>query len=223
MLRYLLVDLVTGRVLTEVAPANPALTSWTRGTVTPGRMTLTVSLVGLTPARVARVDEASTPRRTCVYVIRGDGPGRQVAWSGIVWGRKRSSGSATMTLDCAELISYFDHIYITDDLVFPQIDQAAIARTLVGYAQRKAGGNIGVIAADPGYASGVLRDRVYEGTAGKTIRAALEELAGVIGGPESRIEVVATAGGFVRRMLVGTPTLGRPISLTKYVIDEDEA
>ncbi|MEV3856071.1 hypothetical protein AB0J38_17320 [Streptomyces sp. NPDC050095] len=170
------------------------------------------------PDRVmaARVRQAVKPGRTALWVERGGA----LWWGGIVWTltpQTDERGFVSADLQAATFDSYLDHRIIYDTQTATDLDQLAIARGLVDYAQTQKGGDLG-IRPDETQTSGVRRDRSVPGDESTTVRDALDELAKLDGGFEWRIQVSRSADGErVKSLQLGHPVIrtgDRPVMLT---------
>jgi hypothetical protein len=161
--------------------------------------------------------------KTSVFVNRGD----VLMFGGAIWGRRYQASQRMLQIDCGDTLSYLDaHVHVTSDLVYKQVDQLAIARSLIQYANSKQGANIA-----PTYigdvTSGVLRDRTYLGADKAPVGQRLRELSAVEGGFDFRMESYwdgGLVGGRARRAVrFGYPSLGRtyPASQLVFEIDAD--
>jgi hypothetical protein len=156
-------------------------------------------------------------------VNRGD----VLMFGGALWGRRYQASQRMCQLDFGDTLSYLDaHVHVTSDLTYRQVDQLAIARSLVQYANSKQGAALG-----PTYlgdtTSGVLRDRTYLGADRAPVGQRLRELSAVEGGFDFRFENYwdgGLVGGAARRAVrFGFPSLGRayPASQLVFEIDSD--
>lgn len=197
--RYLFCDLRTNAVLAELPLSDVQFDLKLNGA---GSLRAKLSI---TDRAVTRLDPlgSTQPGRTAVYVDR-DGV---LLWGGVLWTRSYSSDGSALELGANEFLSYFERRLITSDAVFDQVDQLAIARSLIGTAQAVAGGDIGV-ALRPG-TSGVLRDRTYYGSELKSVGEALSQLASVSGGFDYAIDVAYVAGTPTRTLALGYPRRGQ--------------
>jgi len=158
--------------------------------------------------------------RTSILVNRGD----SLMFGGTIWGRQYTASTRTMRLDVGDTQSYLDaHVLITSDLNYKQVDQLAIARSLVQYANAKTG-----VALNPTYTgttvSGVRRDRSYLGADGAPVGQRLKELSALEGGFDFRWVPYWDngVGSVVRRALqLGYPTLGRTYPTSQLVFEMD--
>lgn len=182
----------------------------------------------LTDRRVSSLPlaEALVPRRTKLYVRRGD----RIVWSGILWGLDQSEDGQKLSLKCATLESYYARALILSPLAYQHVDQLVIQRALLTYQSAKTGGDIGVIAADTGLTSGVFRDHVYDPLQPVTILQAWQDMADNEDGWEFTIQSVDTDTGVQDRLVQGYPSLSagagpvifeKPGNLYSYVLTED--
>ncbi|WP_324608859.1 hypothetical protein [Streptomyces sp. NRRL S-1813] len=178
------------------------------------------SLAGTIPipdrSMSARVQQAVRPGRTAVWVERG----RELWWGGIVWTltpQVDDHGFVTADLQAATWDSALDHRIIYDRQTATHLDQLAIARQLVEYAQMQPGGDLGILM-DPAQTSGVLRTRKVGGDEVPKVREALDDLAKVDNGFEWRIRVSRSeAGARTKSLQLGFPVIRtgqRPLMLT---------
>lgn len=139
------------------------------------------------------------PGRTAIHVER-DG---NLRWSGILWAAQASVEAGTLSVAGQGWWSYFRGadgqrgrlLRITK--TYTAVDQLAIARDLVNYAQAQAGGNLGIIVgAETG---GTLRDQTWYHYERKNIGTTIEQLAARQGGFDFAIETGYDAGGIIRK------------------------
>ncbi len=212
---YLLGDLATGAVTAEVELSSVRISKRLNGA---GTMTGTWNL-----SAAAASDNPSvltTPARTMGVAFRNGIP----IWGGILWARRWSSDSPNLDLGFSDWWSFLDHRYVLPALVpdgttsqisaltttFAQVEQNEIARQLVAQAQAHTGGNIGIVCDTVN--SGILRDRTYAGHELVDVATALEQLAGVIDGPDLMFDVspeLDVNGRVVKRLRIGDPKLGQ--------------
>ncbi len=175
-----------------------------------------------------RVMDTVLPGRTMLYLER-DGV---VAWGGILWTRNRhgsARGTYTCEIQAACVESYLrGHRLLLDDLSASGVDQLAIARQIVTYAQAASGGSIGIELGTE--VSGILRDRTYSHYDLPYLGGLLDQLGGVDGGFEWRVQVYADAGVRHKVLRLGYPklaigavpmTLDLPGVITAYAIPDD--
>ncbi|KIZ14509.1 hypothetical protein SNA_36190 [Streptomyces natalensis ATCC 27448] len=178
------------------------------------------SLAGTIPipdrSMSARVQQAIRPGRTAVWVERG----RELWWGGIVWTltpQVDDHGFVTADLQAATWDSALDHRIIYDRQTATNLDQLAIARQLVDYAQMQPAGDLGIVM-DSAQTSGVRRNRKVGGDEVPKVREALDDLAKVDNGFEWRIRVSRSeAGARIKELQLGFPVIRtgqRPLMLT---------
>ncbi|ANZ35526.1 hypothetical protein BBK82_04960 [Lentzea guizhouensis] len=216
--RYQIADLATNRILEDVRLTGVSFNKPLNGS---GRFDATWKL----GAKTRHLDayDLTMPTRRCIYAWRDDRP----MWGGIIWTRKYSSTSQTVTIGAGEWWSYFDHravlpllpaspgIFDLAGLAAPSyagIDQNQIARNLVALAQSHTGGDIGIRLDLDTTTSGQLRDRTYPPYKLSNAGEMLRNLTGVIGGQDMVFDVAASSTGAAapdRVLLQGTPWLGQ--------------
>lgn len=176
--RFTARDLRTGDRLGELPLADVTYGERLNGV---GDLTASVDLaarsrtgVRLSPSVLA----ATVPRRSVIWVQR-DG---RLMDGYIVWRRSTSNAGRTLRLQCGSLWSYFGCRILTVTKSYTAVDQLAIARDLIGWAQSRPGGDIGVVVGSE--TSGVARDRQPIGFSyeRKVIGTLVEQLADVQGG-----------------------------------------
>jgi hypothetical protein len=105
------------------------------------------------------------------------------AWSGIVWATEENSAGG-YTLATATPESFLDNVY-TRDLSFKQVEQTEILRSL---AQRAV--TNGLPLAFDLQPTGIKRDRTFNDDENTFVYEAMQELRGVINGPEWTIDTI---------------------------------
>ncbi|MEU5693870.1 hypothetical protein [Actinosynnema sp. NPDC020468] len=171
--RVLFQDVLTGYVHGELPVES---LNYTNTRNSPGSAALVVEV----EPTVSRVNAGSLVpgAATAVYVER-DG---RFVWSGLYWDAEVDYAAGTMTLQCEGWLSYYRLRHVHTTLQFTQVDQAAIARSLVQHAATYGpGSNLGMIRFGTEM-TGVLRDRTYQEYDHKSIGEAVEQLADVIDG-----------------------------------------
>jgi hypothetical protein len=146
-------------------------------------------------------------RPRALYVDR-DGV---LVWGGIIWRGSRTGNS--VEVQAMEMESYFARRVLTTPYKPEQVDQLAIARTLIATAQAALGGNIGVQVGNE--VCGVLRDDDWP--AFKNVHEALQEKANLVNGFDYLIDVRYEDGVPRKRLLLGYPRLGRSASMSELV------
>lgn len=104
--------------------------------------------------------------------------GHTVLWGGIIIKRERKLGAGGMTLTLSTIEHYLDSVYIRS-AKYKQLPQTKIAANLVDITE-----STGLHVVPDIGDSTILRDRTYDETQNKTILSAIQELSGVINGPE---------------------------------------
>lgn len=132
-----------------------------------------------TAAPVPGWDAATLAGRSMLVALN---EAQQPIWGGMVV-RRRDDGGPWVTCDLATLEAYLDRRFVADH-TWTEVDQATIAAGLVGDA---AADGIGFTIDAP--ATGVIRTRQYFANEDKTILSALQDLSGVINGPELTIDL----------------------------------
>lgn len=202
---YLTADMATGTILEEVPLGS---VKWSK--TLNGAGSCTGSFV-YTPRTAALLRPATTPALRALYVLRDN----QAVWGGVIWGRRVKHRERIVDLTCADFWSYYTRRFITTTQQFAQVDQNAIMRALVTYAE--SAGGIGMTYDTT--VSGILRDRTYYGFDFGNVAQRIEELAALIDGVDVRFDVTGTGAGVTRVMLTGSPFLGRSANGSGLVLD----
>lgn len=192
-------DLPLGQVVWAQALAGKALQSQLTARID---LAQTVDGVSLTPGMLA----ATRPARTVIWAYRDEALQDGV----IVWRRNRPMSARHVDLSCLGLLSYFSRRILTVTRSYTAVDQADIARDLIGWAQSQPGGDIGIVVpSSPD--TGVLRDRLPIGYSyeRRNIGTLVEQLASVIDGFEFSVDVTVTADEPVATFQVHYPQRGR--------------
>lgn len=210
--RFLGADLRTGAILGELPLSGVRYGRVLNGA---GRASGSMSLAHrtttgtrLSPAYLA----ATAPGRTGLWVER-DGV---LMWGGVIWARDYNDGR--LTIEAAELWSYFHRRRLGTTKTYSATDQLDIVRDLIDYAQSQPGGDIriDVVTTD----SGVVRDRTYYGYERQVIGTLVEQLAAVNDGFDFSIDVAWTPGGELGATLnFGYPQRGRRATVTGIVFE----
>lgn len=173
--RYLAYDLRTNQFRRELPLSN---VSYSEQLNSDGEFSASLDLATTTGtgASISRdLVDATIPRRTRLIIER-DG---QIVWSGIIWTRRRSNGSSGI-VDLAgfDLMSYFGRRRLTVTRSYAGVDQLAVARDLITWAESQPGGDILVQTGSE--TSGVLltRDPLAYGHEYRNIADLINELAG---------------------------------------------
>lgn len=205
-------DVATGRPLLDLPLSG---VKYSLSVNVAGPFSATMALEGT--ERPADLWDATLPGCSGLTIVR-DG---QPITGGIIWGQKPADdGYSSLSLDGEEWLSYLDHIYITDDLTYTQRDMAAVARSLVDYAQSKYMARIGLEFEDPTYTTGVLMDRTYLASEGATVLSRLLALTTLEHGLDLRTALAVSGSSVARRIKLGAPTLGRkyPDSGLEFIV-----
>lgn len=207
---YLFADVLTGTILAELPCKEVSFgkvlngAGYFRGTVP------------LSPEILPMEPRANTQGgKTAIYVDR-DGV---LVWGGILWtqGPYRSA-SRTFDVAAADFLSYFAKRYLAVDKVYANVDQVAIVKDLISYAQGLYGGNVGVSAV--GVNSGVLRSQTWSGYELTEIARAIEDLAGADGGFDFGFDVAYSSARVPTVTLtLSYPRRGRPADATGLLFE----
>lgn len=168
-------NVVTGQIieqLPEIVPSGSLSHLLSAYTSTAFRLPIPLGGQGAPPRNWEAATEAG---RTMVIAVVNDQP----VWAGLVLTRN-SGTAATDELGCVSLEGYLDRRYVGTHTWTEQDQTSVIATGLIGDANTTEG--IGFTVDAP--ASGVTRTRAYKDQDDKTVYAALQELSGVIAGPE---------------------------------------
>jgi hypothetical protein len=208
--RYLLADLLSNQILTELPLTS---VNFTQIINSAGTMTGTILLSGLPVA--ANVTNATIPAKSAIYIDR-DGV---IVWGGIIWARTYSSTSQHLQISAREFESYFERRRITTTAFYFSVDQLSIAQGLVSSAQAVPSGNIGVVVGSA--TSGYLTTKQYRSYEQKTVLSALQDLAraGTGGTTNAGFDFAIrcaydSAGSVVKTLALGAPRLGNVYSST---------
>lgn len=164
--------------------------------------------IPVTNSDIATQVKKIVPARTVVHVYRDTEIwGTYIIWTMNV--RSSSHGPVQVDIQGATLESWLDKRIIDADLVFDDVDQFDIARTLIDNAQTgwtpyEANANLGITYDTND--SGVLRDRSYFVTDAASVGQRLRELAAVDNGFEYMINTYddVEAGFRVREFILST-------------------
>jgi hypothetical protein len=215
---YQIADLRTGNILEDIKLTG---VSFNKPLNDSGRFDATWKL----GAKTRHLDpyDLTMPTRRCIYAYRDDRP----MWGGIIWTRKYSSTSQTISVGAGEFWSYFDHRKVLNVLApnpglftiagmaaaaWTGVDQNQIARNLVALAQSHTGGNIGIRTDLDTTSSSEPRDREYQPWKLTGVGDALRNLTGVIGGQDLVFDIAPSSTGAAapdRVLLQGDPWLGQ--------------
>ena len=152
------------------------------------------------------------PGATGVYVER-DG---QIMFGGILWAAQLDVAGSTLNITAEGFLSYFDRLYISDTLTYSAVDQGALVKSIIDYAQAKPGA--AALLTVPTPAVSRTRDRSYLAHDRKSVGEAISDLAAVVDG----FDYCVTHGwnvsddGIDSTFTIETNLLGR---LTEYVFE----
>lgn len=198
--RYIVADLQSGVIREEIPFAGVAYGV---------ELNLPGSFTGTLPLRHPKATRANLdPNRTALFVEREG----TIVWSGYITAIQRSDGSPSVQVSALGFGQYFNRrrIRVTKD--YRQVDQFAIARDLIAYAQGVSGGNIGITLGTE--TSGILRDRNYPAEERKIVGEALTQLADVRKGFDFAFESAWEGGDTpVKRLRLYHPWRGRATNL----------
>lgn len=147
---------------------------------------------------------------TMLYVLRDGVP----LWCGMATTRDVNPDTNTLSIGAEGVLAYYRRRPIIRNLYYSAVDQLAIARDLISYAEDEVGPGLGTVVGSE--TSGVTRDRSYIKTDFKAVGSALEDLAGVINGFDFRFSPVRTAGVLSPRLYLTYPNTGRT---TEHVLE----
>lgn len=203
--RYLFADLLTNDIIAELPLTGVAFTQQLNQA---GTLSGHILLGGLDTAAF-NVDNSTVPARNAIYVDRNG----TLVWGGIIWGREYDSESQTLSISAREFESYLERRRINSLLNFNNIDQLAIAQSLVTNMQSAPYGNIGIqIGIET---SGILLSRTYYQYELKTYYNALQDLSRAEDGFDFNIIVQYDGSNTPTKTLVlGYPRLGTVYSTT---------
>ena len=204
--RYLLTDLLTGDVLSDAVTLT--VSQYARRLCQPSDLSATLDLGSSAVRQLTDPIGSTEPRRTALHIIRNEVP----VWSGIIWTRHYRSAENNLDLTVSSWESYFARRRIRRDYGFFQWDQNEIIHNLFWTAQAESVGGYGDvgIATPVPQNSGILRDRTYYWHERATYLERMQQLAGVINGPDFTIEPRWDEYGLPgSTLLIGTP-LGSP-------------
>lgn len=167
-LQWLAVEIVSGRVIAEFADIQCSKLSVKMEEITDSDFNL--------PFDNAPVNwlEATTPYKIAILLVRD----YIVQWGGIIVKRSRDIRAAAINLTVTTYENYLDSVYVTN-ANYKNLDQVQIL------------GNLANMTANHRFplfieatSSTIRRDRSYTSDQDKTILSAMQELSGVINGPE---------------------------------------
>lgn len=206
MYRFLLCDLVTGRVLDElpIRIGSSGLTRVLSGIGSGTLELLTVESGGAgAPACPSNWSQTILPWRSLIVVT--EGPEERIVWGGVPTNRPRTLDSV-VSFPCVTVEAYLARRYVPD-MAFYFVDQTLIARDLAAVTNTA---GIGLEFDCP--PSGVLRERAYSNDEDGKVLERLDQLAAVIDGFEWTVDLQwgDTKHSLVRKIFrTGYPQLGR--------------
>jgi Carbohydrate binding domain len=177
---WLACDLVSGQIIEELADLRP--TGPLRrllGEDQSMQLTLPIPLAGTHGAPPAGWEAATSPGRTMVVAVLAGQP----VWAGIVLVRAGGSGPL-LTLGTVTPEGYLGRRHVGNHTWLGKDEASVIAAGLLKDAAPE---GIGLVIDAP--PTGKKRDRHYFATDNKTIKSALQELAGVIDGVEWTVDL----------------------------------
>jgi hypothetical protein len=179
MITWLGCDLVTGQIIDELPDLRlSGSIARVLGTYQNASFTLPIPLPGLTVATRDWVG-ATEQGRSLIVAVVNDVP----VWGGIAL-RRNGGTDGELSLNTVTVEGYLNRRYVGDH-IWVNADQASvIAAGLIADAQVE-----GIDLTVDAPASGVLRDRSYFNKDNKTVFAVLDELSGVVDGPEWTIDL----------------------------------
>jgi hypothetical protein len=176
--------------------------SYTHELNRPGSASLGVPIRTLSDAAKERLaDLAAHPSEVWIYW------GSDVVWAGEI--QTIGIQDQTVQLGCAGLLGYTWRMGVTTDLTYSQVDQFAIAKSLVDHWQGQAFGNYGIDTSGIS-ASGVERDRTYLRDELHNIGQRLQELGAVIDGFDMHVDPSS------RELVLSYPTRGADLTASVF-------
>jgi len=177
-LEWIATDMRTGEVIADLPDLDGEGSSPITILQTMGRYETANAMLPL-PTAPENWDYATTAGAAALVLLQDDIP----IWGGFVNRRTRGVGD-TISLTLATYEAYFDRRYL-GDVTFTQVGQNSIVQSLVNsYAAAGPNGGIPIRVQIVNGGAGKLRDRTYYDKDDKTLYSALQDIAGVINGPE---------------------------------------
>ena len=207
--RYLFADVLTNQILAELPLTGVAFTQQLNqaGTFS-GHL-----LVSGINAATQNLLNATIPGRCAVYVDRSG----VLVWGGIIWSREYDSTSQHVKISAREWESYFERRRITSDLFYSNVDQLAVAQSLVNTAQAVPFGNIGVTVGTE--TSGVLISKNFYAYERKTYFQALQDISRALNGFDFNVNVSYDSSGLPQKtLLLGYPRIGNTYSVSSISV-----
>jgi hypothetical protein len=221
---FLLVDVLTNQVLTELPMTSVSFTCLLNGA---GPFSSSIPVVAETT--ISSIDDVTTPGLRGIIILRNGAP----IYGGIIWKRSYQRNERRVQIEGSSWESWFGRRLLKRLLTYGQVDQLDIFRDLV-FQARNEGWN-GFLAIDPvtnparpdtnfalnvpTHDSGVLRDRTYYGYDGATYGDRMKQLSAVLEGFDWRIRNDRVGNGFERNLLLGYPYLGATEANTSLVFE----
>jgi hypothetical protein len=118
---FVTTDLITGHVIDELPLIGVQF-----GTVLNGIGSFTGKIPMTTDSNLRKrgLIGACEPARTGLYALQNGLP----VWAGIIWTRSYDSQMKQITIGASEVMSYFQHRYITSTIDYQNIEQCAVVR-----------------------------------------------------------------------------------------------
>lgn len=176
-LQWLATEMKTGKVIADLpdldGPGSPITILQTMGRYEQITAALPI------PTAPENWLRATLQGATTLVLLQDDVP----VWGAYISRRPRTAGD-TVEMSLMTMEGYFDRRYL-GDVTFSQVGQNNIVQSLVNsFAATGSNGGIPIRVQIVSGGAGKLRDRSYYDKDDKTLYSALQDLAGVIGGPE---------------------------------------
>lgn len=195
--RILTADLTSGTLLQEVTPVS---LNFTRTYNAPGTGSMDFHITHHQP-------EDFAVNKIAVYVLRGD----FVLFGGYVQAISADGDTRRAQIGLVELSRWLYQRRVREDLTFaPGTDQNQIMASLVAYAE---GDGPGIGLTPSAQASEVTRERNYYGYKRQVVGTLMEQLAGVIYGPDWEVDVRINPDGSFTRYIQIADSLTRVLDL----------
>lgn len=166
--QWLVVKLVTGSVIGELPKLQCTKLEFRIGEMTSSEAVLPWDDIP------RNWYDMTTPYVSAILLVQDS----TVLWGGIVVKRERKLGGSGISLTLSTIEHYLDSVYIRT-ASYRKMSQTQIAANLIGFTS----GHRLTVQTDAGLST-IIRDRDYDETQDKTILSAIQELSGVINGPE---------------------------------------
>jgi hypothetical protein len=191
-------SLSTGELLGELRYESVAYADALNGA---GSATVTLPLRHNRPGQPQVVTSASlAPARTYLAIERDAVP----RWAGPIWQASANPDDNVLQLNALGPHSYLRRRFVRADLVYSQVDQYAICRSIIDYAQGITGGDIGIDTTATNL-SGTLRDRTYQGSERRNVGVIIEQLAAVNNGFSFSYSPIRTGSSYGWRHVLAEP------------------